>query len=143
MNIDIGDLGDKLNEIVQFYGSRVLETLNTELAEYAGKVRDEVEGRSPVLSILRTYTGHPPAGKKYQRRRGRYRRGWVVKEMPRYGTKYYIIHNKTDWQLTHLLEYGAVREKQGVMPAQPHIAPSFDSTVEEFWTDLQYKLGLL
>lgn len=48
---------------------------------------------------------------------GSYRKGWrVTKE-----GSLRILHNKTDYQLTHLLEYGHVNRDGGRTIAIPHI----------------------
>ena len=66
---------------------------------------------------------------------GSYARGWTIKrERGVAGINTVIVHNKTDYQLTHLLENGhIVRNKKGVFgraPAHKHIKP-----VEEWAND--------
>ena len=55
---------------------------------------------------------------------GSYARGWAVK---RDGAMNAIVHNRTDYQLTHLLENGhVIRNKKGTYGRAPgikHIAP--------------------
>lgn len=61
---------------------------------------------------------------------GDYRKGWTYTKTPSGG----VVHNATDYQLTHLLEKGhVVRNKKGTYgraPAKVHIAP-----VEEWAND--------
>ena len=64
---------------------------------------------------------------------GDYARGWKLKrERGRNGINDVVIHNATDWHLTHLLENGhVVRNKKGTYgraPAHKHIKP-----VEEYF----------
>lgn len=65
------------------------------------------------------------------RKTGSYAKGWGVKRM---GEMDVVIHNRTDYQLTHLLENGhVVRNKKGTYgraPAHKHIKP-----VEEWASD--------
>ena len=63
---------------------------------------------------------------------GSYAKGWSVKKQ---GDMDVIVHNKTDYQLTHLLENGhVVRNKKGTYGRTngiKHIAPVEDWAVEE------------
>ena len=58
------------------------------------------------------------------RKTGSYAKGWGTKKQ---GEMDVIVHNRTDYQLTHLLENGhVVRNKKGTYgraPAHKHIAP--------------------
>lgn len=59
---------------------------------------------------------------------GDYARGWGIKKMVSHGDiADIIVHNKTEYSLTHLLEKGhVVRNAKGVFgraPAHPHIKP--------------------
>lgn len=60
---------------------------------------------------------------------GDYRKGWARKK---HGTGY-IIHNRTDYQLTHLLEYGHARVGGGPrVPARVHIRPVEEKIINDF-----------
>lgn len=65
---------------------------------------------------------------------GSYAKGWTWKKV----NGRYIVYNKTDYQLTHLLEYGhdvvAYGKKIGRAPAKPHI-----KQVEEWMGDYLIK----
>ncbi len=59
---------------------------------------------------------------------GDYAKGWVSEKAVAHGnTVDYIVRNKTDYQLTHLLEHGHVvvnkKGEYGRAPAHPHIKP--------------------
>lgn len=58
------------------------------------------------------------------RKTGSYAKGWGAKRM---GEMDVVIHNRTDYQLTHLLENGhVIRNKKGTYgraPAHKHIKP--------------------
>ena len=66
------------------------------------------------------------------RQSGSYAKGWSVKKQ---GDMDVIVHNKTDYQLTHLLENGhVVRNKKGTYGRTngiKHIAPVEDWAAEE------------
>lgn len=61
-------------------------------------------------------------------RRPRYIKGWTYKKV---GTSF-IVHNKTDYQLTHLLEKGHVKRGGGRVRAYTHIRPAELSAIKEF-----------
>lgn len=64
---------------------------------------------------------------------GDYAKGWAVKKT---GTLSRVVYNKTDWQLTHLLENGHVIKNQfgtyGRAPAIKHIAPVEEWAADEY-----------
>lgn len=66
------------------------------------------------------------------RRSGSYAKGWSVKKQ---GDMDVIVHNKTDYQLTHLLENGhVIRNKKGTYGRTngiKHIAPVEEWAVDE------------
>ena len=62
------------------------------------------------------------------RKTGDYAKGWTSeKAVDRGSVVDYIVRNKTDYQLTHLLEHGHVvingKGEYGRAPARPHIKP--------------------
>lgn len=56
---------------------------------------------------------------------GRYQKGWRAKKI---GTRW-VVHNATDYQLTHLLEKGHAKVGGGRVPAYPHIGPVEDQII--------------
>lgn len=60
---------------------------------------------------------------------GSYKKGWRKKKT----SKGWIVHNKTDYQLTHLLEYNHARKGGGrPVPAKVHIRPNEEKAIREF-----------
>ena len=82
--IKIDDLPKELTEIIKMYTQDIEEGLEKEKQKAARAGAKELRETSPVG------------------RRGRYAKGWTSTKR---GTAY-IIRNKTDYQLTHLLEKG-------------------------------------
>lgn len=59
---------------------------------------------------------------------GAYAKGWTVSKE---GTRL-IVHNRTNYQLTHLLEKGHAKVNVGRVAAKVHIKPAEDQAVEEY-----------
>lgn len=59
---------------------------------------------------------------------GSYKKGWRVKSV---GTAK-VIHNATDYQLTHLLEYGHAKKSGGRVAPVVHIKPVEDKIIEDY-----------
>ena len=66
-------------------------------------------------------------------RKTKYYKGWSTKISKRGATKYHkVIWNKTNYQLTHLLEFGHVTRNGGRTKAQQHIRPIEEKYNAEF-----------
>lgn len=79
------------------------------------------------------------------KRKGKYARGWGLKrEGGIGGIITVIIHNKTAYQLTHLLERGhVIRNKKGIYgraPAHPHIKPVEEWAINELPAEIEREL---
>lgn len=80
----------------------------------------------------------PYTGKNKKRKVGSYKKGWIVKTELKYGEKRFIVTNKKEPELTHLIENGSVEratkrgKNRGKMPKLSHIRRSFDETVAKF-----------
>jgi hypothetical protein len=59
---------------------------------------------------------------------GSYQKGWRIKKFK----KSNIIYNKTDYQLTHLLEHGHVNKDGGRTSPRIHIRPNEEKAVKDF-----------
>jgi hypothetical protein len=60
---------------------------------------------------------------------GNYAKGWRIKKQ---GKLKNIVHNKTDYRLTHLLEHGHAKRGGGRVAAQVHIEPAEQRAIAEF-----------
>ena len=77
---------------------------------------------------------------------GDYAKGWAYKKFKNKFTSGAVVHNKTDWQLAHLLEHGHVirngtKRTYGAVQGYPHIGPVADRVNQEFYEEVVSKLG--
>jgi hypothetical protein len=98
------NISKEVQDILNTYSQEVKETVKKETQAVAKESAQMLRGSSPAKS-------------------GRYARGWTTKQQ---GTAS-IVHNKTDYQLTHLLENGHAIVNQygnyGRVEGITHIAP--------------------
>lgn len=109
MAIKIDDLANEIANQIALYTTAVEEEVEAAKEEVSKKTVNELKNSSPELS-------------------GDYRKGWTRKKEG----DAIIIHNKTDYQLTHLLEYGHVNRDGGRTPAKVHIRPAEEKAVQEY-----------
>lgn len=99
----------QLQNILDEYSEEVKQAANDSIDKVAKQSAQKIRAGSP-------------------RRTGKYARGWRVRrEGGPGGIVTAIVHNSTNYQLTHLLERGhVIRNKKGTygrVPGRPHIAP--------------------
>ena len=92
------------------------------LKEYGDEVEREVAEAIPDVAdnVVRDLYETSP------NKTGDYAKGWTYSYVTsKYGTVTVKVHNKTDWQLTHLLEWGHALKRGGrtvgFVKAYPHI----------------------
>lgn len=128
------------------YGS-LAKTINQELQNLGIAVDDDMQevfdevGKEAVKRLKATSPVNPK-GKKS----GRYAKGWTYEKGKKYrGKAVGVVRNKTDPQLTHILEYGhpLVRNGKvvGNVEAREHIRPVAEWCAEEIDKKLTKKLG--
>ena len=128
------------------YGS-LAKTINQELQNLGIAVDDDMrevfdEVGKEAVKRLKATSPVNPKGKKS----GRYAKGWTYEKGKRYrGKAVGVVRNKTDPQLTHILEYGhpLVRNGKvvGNVEAREHIRPVAEWCAEEIDKKLTKKLG--
>lgn len=110
-----------LIDALKTYTDSVTEGVKKAVKEAADEALPEVKAASPV--------------KAFGKNRGKYQKGWRVSE--RQGSTAVraleSVHNATDYQLTHLLEYGHKiigrdGQQHGFVSARPHIAAVNEAT---------------
>lgn len=107
IKIDIGNVSKVVNEYLETYSEAVQKEIKEQLPKVGKEAVKQLKTTSPVMT-------------------GQYAKGWTSKaESDRLSTKV-IVYNKTDYQLTHLLEKGHALVGGGRTSAQPHIKPAQD-----------------
>ena len=111
------------NENINTAGAAIAEALteyDQEIADATKRITDEVA--KETVDALK---------KSSPKLTGSYRKGWRKKQS--YAdkrTKRNTVYNETDYQLTHLLEYGHASRNGGRVRAIQHIAPVEQAAIE-------------
>lgn len=106
------DLAAEIQRVLQGYVAGISEQIEIDKKEVATELKNYLTHNSP----------------KGVRTDNPYRKGWRVKKKG----KKYIVHNKTNYQLTHLLEHGHAKRGGGRTETRIHIAPAEEIFVREF-----------
>ena len=109
MKCSIDDLAEAVISELEDYSEVVAEGLKEDVKDVAKECMQDIKDNSPV-------------------RTGKYKKGWRIKtEFESDSDIRLRIHNKTNYQLTHLLEKGHAGRGgtvEGSAPAFPHIEPA-------------------
>ncbi len=95
----------------------VISTYTNEITE--GLEATKLETAKNVVKILKDSSPKDTGG---------YAKGWRISKV---GTAQ-VIHNKTKYQLTHLLEHGHVKVGGGRVGGKVHIRPAEEKAIEDF-----------
>ena len=110
----------------------VAQEILKQLQYYARNVSEKVDAAKEenAKACLKAIKMKSPKG----RRNGEYAKGWRIKRT----SKKLVIHNATDYQLTHLLEHGHVtRDGADRTQEKPHIRPAEETAVRNFLRDVE------
>lgn len=109
MAIRIDDLSKEI--------AKELSRYTAELEEEVEVIKDEVS--KETVTLLRN---------KSPEKSGDYAKGWARKKIG----KDYVVYNKDNGQLTHVLENGHAKAGGGRVPAQVHIRPVEEKIVDSY-----------
>lgn len=102
------------------------------LNEYSSDIQDAITQEAIAVSKK----GVAELKNNSPKNTGKYRKGWRVKTEKGKGYVSCVIHNATNWQLTHLLEKPHAIRNQfgswGTSIPKPHIAPVEQQCVSEY-----------
>ena len=107
------NLGAAISEAVREYTAEVTAGVKKDVRGVAKECRDEIKQKSPVLT-------------------GDYKKGWSEKTAYETTNDLRItVYNRTDYQLTHLLENGHAKVGGGRVEGHPHIRPAEERAEQE------------
>lgn len=113
MITDIDGLADAVAESLQEYNDEVCAEVKEAVKEISKECLSEIKANSP-------------------KNQGKYKKGWRLKvEYDRKNDTRVTIHNKTRYQLTHLLEHGHAKAGGGRVEGKPHISPAEKRATEK------------
>lgn len=114
------DIGAAIMKELEAYSNDLVEKINASSKECANKLKREIQQSSP-------------------KKTGSYKKGWRVKQVYKSHTlSQYVVHNATDYQLTHLLEFGhAINGGTRRVKPIPHIAPAEEKIIGDFLNEVE------
>ena len=121
------------------------KVLTKYLNEYKEDIDEEVisSSNSVAKQAKDELTRTSPPKKGSLSNRGRhYKDGWTISTQNQKSQNWYTkkIWNKTDYQLTHLLEFGHHIRNGGWVAAQPHIRPVEQKYIQKFVQELEREI---
>lgn len=112
------------------------------LGEYSKELDDELyeEAKDIAKDGVSKLKQTSPINKNNTSNRGRYRKGWRMDIEKGFGTVEATIYNKTDYQLTHLLEKPHLKRNGGITIPQVHIKPVEEQCIKDFEEKITRKI---
>ena len=107
-----------IKDILNEYSIDIQEAITKDAQDVAKEAVSELKNTSPKLT-------------------GSYRKGWRVKTDKGKGFVDCIVHNATDYQLTHLLEKPHLKRNGGLTTPKVHIYPVEQKSVKQYETDVE------
>lgn len=110
--------------------------ISKEFAKILSEYKEEVEegisiaGDNVAKNAVKNLKKNSP---KRKNSGGAYAKGWRITTIK--GKR--IIHNKTKYQLTHLLENGHAKVNGGRVPGKPHIKPVEEQAIKEYISEVE------
>jgi hypothetical protein len=111
-----------VKEYLEIYVEDIGETVEETSNQIGKEARDELKQTSP-------------------KKTGKYAKGWTVRKDKKNKNYYTVkVWNRTDYQLTHLLEFGHATKNGGRTKAIPHIRPVEEKYKNKFEKQLKDKI---
>lgn len=90
-------------------------------------------------AVKKLHSAHPSGSGEYGSWDA-YNKGWAIKATKQRKGVMSIVHNKTKYRLTHLLEKGHAKVNGGRTRAFPHIAPVAEEAEEELVKNIRKRV---
>ena len=120
--VRIDDLADEVMKGLKDYAQLAVDDLKTAIKNAGETVKDEIEKTAP-------------------KKTGKYRKSCAVKKTNETSDSIkVVVHSKTQYRLTHLLENGHAKRGGGRVAARPHIAPAEKKGEEQLIREVERKL---
>lgn len=112
------------------------------LGEYSKEIDDNMYEIAKEIARdgVKKLKSTSPVNQKNTRNKGRYKRGWTMDIEKGFGVVEATIHNKTDYQLTHLLEKPHLKRNGGYTIPKVHIAPVEQDCIQDFKRQLKERI---
>lgn len=108
----------EVNDILNEYSTDIQEAIINEAQTISKQAVNELKNTSP-------------------KRTGKYAKGWRVKTEKGRGYIECIIHNATNYQLTHLLEKPHLKRNGGITTPKVHIQPVEEKAINEYQKNVE------
>ena len=123
MAIKMDGLAAAIADALEEFQEETMQDVKNSVEDAAKFCVNELEENSPELT-------------------GDYAKGWRKKTAYESATDIRVdVYNKTDYQLTHLLEDGHAKVSGGTVPGTPHIGPAAEKASEKLGKDVLIKVG--
>ena len=111
--VSIDEMGNAIAKEFEEYVELTASEVKTICKEVADDCKKKIEDEAPVDT-------------------GRYKKSWSITETKNssLGAEY-TVHSKTQYRLTHLLEFGHAKRGGGRTKAQPHISKGEQLAIQE------------
>lgn len=116
--VKIDDMVDEIMKGLEEYASLAGDTLKDAVKKAGDTAKKEVKENAP-------------------KRTGAYKKSWTVKKIKETSNSLeLVVHSKSKYQLTHLLENGHTTRNGGRTKAMPHIKPAEEKAVKQLQEDI-------
>lgn len=116
--VKIDDMADEIMKGLEEYASLASDTLKDAVKKAGDTAKKEVKENAP-------------------KRTGAYKKSWTVKKIKETSNSLeLVVHSKSKYQLTHLLENGHATRNGGRTKAMPHIKPAEEKAIKQLQEDI-------
>lgn len=120
--IPISELANEVMKGLKEYADLATEDLKKDVEKAGKKVKEQIESTAPKDT-------------------GKYAKSWAVKKTRETSDSIeLVVHSKTRYQLTHLLEFGHAKRNGGRVAARPHLAAAEQAGIEQLTRDIERDL---